>query len=73
MVYEWKFPALLMPWIIYQGDGVKTRPISKAKIHYEDDGRGMRLTIEYLVSNLDFSLTSGLIIGTSLIMKPMIL
>lgn len=58
-VEEGQFPSQLMPWIfadvIYQGKGVKAKPISHARIRYEDDGRGIHLTIEDLASNLDYS------------------
>lgn len=58
MVYEGEFPAILMPWIfadvIYQGDGVKPKSITNARIRYEEDGRGIWLTVEDLVSNFDY-------------------
>lgn len=57
-VEEGQFPSQLMPWIfadvIYQGTGVNTKPISHAKIRYEDDGRGFHLTIEDLASDFAY-------------------
>lgn len=57
-VEEGQFPSRLMPWlfadVIYQGTGVKTKPISHAKIRYEEDGLGIHLTIEDLASDFAY-------------------
>ena len=57
-VEEGQYPSLLMPWIyadvIYTGTDVKSKPISHAKIRYEDDGRGFHLTIEDLASDFAY-------------------
>ena len=57
-VEEGQYPSRLMPWIfadvIYKGTDVKTKPISHAKIRYEDDGRGFHLTIEDLADDFTY-------------------
>lgn len=57
-VEEGQYPSRLMPWIfadvIYTGTDVKSKPISHAKIRYEDDGRGFHITIEDLASDFDY-------------------